>query len=131
MTNTNTTQKQSTISLTSIRLALHLEGLAALVTSVVLYAEFGQSWLLFILLLFTPDLAFIPYMLNVELGRKIYNLVHWYVLPLLLGTAAVLTDWSLGIALALIWSAHISLDRTIGYGLKYPGDFKDTHLQRV
>jgi len=131
MTDVDVTPQQTTTSLTGIRLALHLEGLAALVASVALYAEFGQSWLLFVVLLFAPDLAFIPYMLNAELGRKIYNVVHWYVLPLLLGTAAVLTDWSLGIALALIWSAHISLDRTIGYGLKYPGDFKDTHLQHV
>ena len=121
----------STTSLTGIRLALHLEGLAALVTSVALYAEFGQSWLLFIVLLFTPDLAFIPYMLDAEIGRKIYNVVHAYVLPLLLGTVALLTDWELGIALALIWCAHISMDRMIGYGLKYPGDFKDTHLQHV
>jgi hypothetical protein len=25
----------------------------------------------------------------------------------------------------------IGVDRTIGYGLKYPTGFKDTHLQRV
>jgi hypothetical protein len=33
--------------------------------------------------------------------------------------------------LALIWLTHIGVDRFIGYGLKYPTDFKDTHLQRV
>jgi hypothetical protein len=27
--------------------------------------------------------------------------------------------------------AHIGFDRTLGYGLKYPTFFKDTHLQRV
>jgi hypothetical protein len=32
---------------------------------------------------------------------------------------------------ALIWLAHIGLDRTLGYGLKYPTFFEDTHLQRV
>jgi hypothetical protein len=26
---------------------------------------------------------------------------------------------------------HIGIDRAIGYGLKYPTGFKDTHLQRV
>ena len=26
---------------------------------------------------------------------------------------------------------HIGVDRAIGYGLKYPTGFKDTHLQRV
>ena len=31
----------------------------------------------------------------------------------------------------LIWLAHIGADRALGYGLKYPTHFKDTHLQRV
>ena len=43
--------------------------------------------------------------------------------------------WWLLVALALapdlIWIVHIGVDRTLGYGLKYPTDFKDTHLQRV
>ena len=37
----------------------------------------------------------------------------------------------LAIQLALIWLSHIGIDRAIGYGLKYPSAFKDTHLQRV
>ena len=32
---------------------------------------------------------------------------------------------------ALIWLAHIGADRLLGYGLKYPTAFKDTHLNRV
>ena len=35
------------------------------------------------------------------------------------------------LALALIWLTHIGVDRAVGYGLKYPSGFKDTHLQRV
>jgi hypothetical protein len=35
-------------------------------------------------------------------------------------------DW-----LLLIWIAHIGLDRAIGYGLKYPTGFRDTHLGKV
>jgi len=27
--------------------------------------------------------------------------------------------------------AHIGFDRALGYGLKYPSGFKDTHLGRV
>jgi hypothetical protein len=43
----------------------------------------------------------------------------------------VLADSSLATKLALIWLTHIGLDRALGYGLKYPTHFKDTHLQRV
>ena len=33
--------------------------------------------------------------------------------------------------LPVIWIAHIGFDRLLGYGLKYPSDFKDTHLRRL
>jgi hypothetical protein len=60
-----------------------------------------------------------------------YNSVHTYVLPVVLGFVGVLTESSLATKLALIWFTHIGLDRALGYGLKYPTQFKDTHLQRV
>jgi len=49
----------------------------------------------------------------------------------LLGLAGVAARSSLVEYLALIWFAHIALDRLLGYGLKYPTRFQDTHLQRV
>lgn len=33
--------------------------------------------------------------------------------------------------LALIWFAHIGMDRALGYGLKYPSGFRETHLGRI
>jgi hypothetical protein len=35
------------------------------------------------------------------------------------------------ILIALILFAHIDMDRLVGYGLKYPTVFKETHLGRV
>ena len=35
------------------------------------------------------------------------------------------------LAYALIWISHIGFDRLLGYGLKYPTQFRDTHLQHV
>jgi hypothetical protein len=34
-------------------------------------------------------------------------------------------------ALGLIWIGHIGFDRALGYGLKYPTAFGDTHLGRI
>jgi Domain of unknown function (DUF4260) len=31
----------------------------------------------------------------------------------------------------LIWLSHLGLDRMLGYGLKYPTQFRDTHPQHV
>lgn len=124
-----TTTESRTLSMP--RLLLHAEGLAALLLSIFLYARLGASGWLFLLLLLVPDAAMLGYLLNPRFGAILYNLVHTYVLPLGLGAIALLADWSLGLALALIWLAHIGMDRTIGYGLKYPSAFKETHLGRV
>ncbi len=48
-----------------------------------------------------------------------------------LGVASVLADERVAVQLALIWLAHVGVDRALGYGLKYETVFKDTHLQRV
>jgi hypothetical protein len=57
--------------------------------------------------------------------------LHSYPLPLALTAVAFTLSWSTGLQIAIIWLAHIGLDRTVGYGLKYTGQFKETHLSRV
>lgn len=32
---------------------------------------------------------------------------------------------------AVVFLTHIGLDRALGYGLKLPTDFRDTHLGRI
>jgi hypothetical protein len=32
---------------------------------------------------------------------------------------------------ALHFDGHVGFDRFLGYGLRYPTDFKDSHLQQV
>jgi hypothetical protein len=60
-----------------------------------------------------------------------YNAVHTYVGPVALLAVGVLAGESVPTQIALIWLAHIGIDRTLGYGLKYPSGFKHTHLERV
>jgi hypothetical protein len=38
---------------------------------------------------------------------------------------------SLVLSIAMIWLAHIGLDRALGYGLKYEAGFSFTHLGRI
>ena len=110
---------------------LRLEGLATLALSVLLYARNDGSWLLFAFLLLAPDLSALGYLAGTRAGATTYNIAHTYAMPAVLGAASLLGDSDLTVSLALIWTAHIGMDRTIGYGLKYPTDFKDTHLSRV
>lgn len=110
---------------------LHLEGLAVLVASLVLYLDQGFGWLLLLVLFLAPDLSMLGYLGGPRLGSLTYDLVHTYVGPLTLGTIGLLGGYETALQVALIWAAHIGLDRLLGYGLKYPTGFKDTHLQRI
>ena len=110
---------------------LHAEGAVVLMVSFAAYHELNGNWLLFFLLFLWPDLFMLGYLANVRVGGSLYNLVHTYTGPLLLGAAAVFEQWHNTLLFTLIWTAHIGLDRMLGFGLKYPTFFKDTHMQRV
>ena len=71
------------------------------------------------------------YFANKRLGAAAYNLVHTYVWPALLVALGVGSDNDLMLSIGFIWFAHIGIDRLLGYGLKYPIDFKQTHIQRL
>ena len=109
---------------------LRVEGATLLVGSVLLYWINGESWWLFALLLLAPDLSMLGYLAGPRVGAVTYNAFHSYPLPAALGIFGVLAGSPLAVSVALVWFAHIGMDRLMGYGLKYPTGFKDTHLQR-
>lgn len=123
-------QVEAKSGMTLPRMLLHLEGLAVLMAALVLYGRVSGEWGVFILLLLTPDLSALGYLAGVRVGSITYNAAHFYADPIVLGVVSLLGGWSLGVSLALIWFAHIGLDRLLGYGLKYPTNFKDTHIGR-
>ena len=110
---------------------LRAEGVALLALSVLLYWVNGGSWLLFGVLLLAPDLSMLGYLAGPKTGAAIYNAFHTYAMPAVVGALGMIFASPVATAVALIWFAHIGMDRTVGYGLKYPTAFKDTHLQRV
>jgi hypothetical protein len=87
----------------------------------------GPLWL-FVVLALAPDISMLAYLADPRAGSTVYNAFHTYLAPVTLGAAGV---W-LGIMpltwVALVWAAHIGVDRAVGYGLKYPTGFKHTHL---
>ena len=115
----------------SVRLALRLEGLVVGVVAIALYLDQGYSWLALVLLWLAPDLGALGYLAGNRVGAIAYDLTHFEGWPVALGVVGVMAGSDLAVQLALIWLSHIGIDRAIGYGLKYPSAFKDTHLQRV
>lgn len=112
----------------SVRSLLRAEGLAVFAAATLLYFMSGGIWWVYALLLFAPDLSFLGYAGGNRTGAVIYNLAHTYVMPILLGMAGILLRIEFLTQLALIYFAHIGLDRSLGYGLKYASGFKHTHL---
>jgi len=119
------------MTLSGPRLLLHAEGLVVLIAATVAYGKLGASWGLFALLFLAPDVAALGYLRGHAVGAWAYNTLHTYLGPALLAAAAAALDAPGLYPFVLIWFAHIGFDRLLGYGLKYPSAFKDTHLHRV
>jgi hypothetical protein len=117
--------------LTHPPILLRTEEAVLLIATLFAYQHLHFSWLLFAILFLTPDLFMLGYLANVRVGAATYNLAHTLTLPLVLLLASYLLHWHLASELALIWTAHIAVDRLLGFGLKYPTFFKDTHLQHI
>lgn len=115
----------------TVRVLLRLEGAAIAVASIILYFHQDFSWIALVALWLAPDLGAIGYLANTRVGSVTYDLTHFEGWPLTLGVIGVIADADVCIQLALIWLSHIGIDRALGYGLKYPTAFRDTHLQRV
>jgi len=110
---------------------LRAEALCFLVASCGVYHMlFPHHWVLFACLFLVPDLSLLTYLRGPSAaGSAFYNAMHNYALPCVAGMlAAPFHSSPLG-EVSLIWFAHISMDRMLGYGLKYPSSFKFTHIQ--
>jgi hypothetical protein len=110
---------------------LHLEGFAVLVVALLLYARQPAGWGTFFATILAPDLCLLGYLVNEKVGARCYNVVHTYAAPMLLLTALLIAGRLELSWIALVWVAHIGVDRLFGYGLKYADGPARTHIQRA
>jgi hypothetical protein len=115
------------------RVLLHLEGAAVLLLATAAFFRLGHPWWVFLLLLLAPDVSLLGLLAGPRAGASIYNAVHTMVGPLaLLGGGWWLAGGqSAAVAVALVWLAHIGLDRMVGYGLRYPDSEQRTHFDTL
>jgi len=114
-----------------VKKMVKMEALVVFIGTICLYYHYELNWWIFLIFLLAPDLAMFGYAINKRVGAIIYNLFHTYSLSLLLLGYALMMQSQLFLTIGLIWTAHIAMDRIVGYGLKYVSDFKDTHLQKI
>jgi len=107
---------------------IRLEELLLFGLALYLFSKLDYGWGTYALLFFSPDLSMLGYLTNPRIGAWTYNLVHHKGLSVVL--------YILGYILSIPWLmfagtillGHSSLDRVLGYGLKYPDAFQNTHL---
>ncbi len=108
--------------------ALKLEELAKFLLGFVGTIYFGFSWWLFPVLILTPDISMLGYLAGPKAGATTYNIFHNQALAIIIfltGCYEAIPELQLT---GIILFSHSALDRSLGYGLKYPDDFKHTHL---
>jgi hypothetical protein len=110
---------------------LRLEGAVMLSLAVFLYVRGDGGWLLFALLILAPDVGLAGYAAGPRVGAIAYNAVHTTLGPAALAVIGILSESAGAVSVALVWFAHIGMDRMLGYGLKHSSGFRDTHLGRI
>ncbi len=110
---------------------LAVEEFLLFLLAIFLFHLLNYPWWLFPVLLLAPDLSMAGYLFSPRLGAILYNFVHHravgislYILGALLGIEPLQLA-------GLILFGHSSLDRVLGYGLKYADSFQNTHLGRI
>ena len=110
---------------------MHLEGLAVLIASLRLFDQIDGAWWIYAVFFLAPDLSMLGYLANPRIGAHVYNAVHVYAAPIALAFLGHFLDSDVLLIAGVILLGHIGADHLLGFGLKYPTAFKDTHLQRV
>ena len=94
---------------------LGLEGLVLLAGALIAFGALGQPWWLVPAAILAPDIAMSGYLAGTRPGAHLYNLTHATPLPAVMLGAGY---WQANrLVMALVWLAHIGLDRLLGMGL--------------
>lgn len=111
-----------------MRNLLKTEELGLFLLSIFLFSQLPFAWWTYPLLLLAPDLGMIGYFLGPRVGSMTYNTTHHKGLAALFYIVGAANS-APGLALVgVIMLGHSSLDRVLGYGLKYADSFNHTHL---
>ena len=110
---------------------LRIEEALLFIGSIYVFSLTDFAWWWFLVLILTPDIGMLGYLINTRIGAFTYNVFHHRGISVFL----LVIGWYL--SHDIIWLAgiihfgHTSMDRAFGYGLKYPDSFKRTHLGQL
>jgi hypothetical protein len=107
---------------------IKLEEFSMFLFGIFLFSQLHFAWWWFLALILLPDISMIGYLINNKIGAVCYNIVHHKGIALAIYISGYYLDTEILQLIGIILFAHSSMDRTMGYGLKYFEGFKFTHL---
>lgn len=114
-----------------MKLSLKLEEFAMFALGAYAFSTLSISWWWFFGLLFLPDIGMLGYAFGNTAGAMVYNVFHHKGLAIFIFTIGIYTQIPWLKLIGIILFTHASLDRMLGYGLKYKKGFKFTHLENL
>ncbi|UBM57577.1 DUF4260 domain-containing protein [Marinilongibacter aquaticus] len=107
---------------------IRLEEWVQFAFGICLFSLLPYAWWWFLVLILLPDIGMLGYLAGTKVGAWAYNLFHHKGLALLVLVMGYIAKQDAMALVGIILFAHSSMDRALGYGLKYEDDFKNTHL---
>lgn len=110
---------------------LKIEELFMMGLGIYLFGLLHYAWWWFLVLLLAPDIGMIGYLFGNKAGAFLYNLFHHKGLAIAIYLLGIYFTSPLAQLIGVMLFSHASLDRIMGYGLKYERGFKYTHLGEI
>ena len=110
---------------------LKLEETAMFLLSIYLFRQLSFAWWWYPLFILSPDISMAGYLFDNKTGAIFYNIAHHKGLALLIYMSGGYLQLPILQFAGIILFGHSSLDRAMGYGLKYFRGFSYTTLGRI
>ena len=89
------------------------------------------AWWLWLPLFLSPDVSMLGYMVNSRVGAWCYNIAHHKAVAAICIGIGFFFHFPVWLFIGILLWGHSSMDRMMGYGLKYPDSFQHTHLGAI
>lgn len=110
---------------------IQLEEFIMFLATLVLFNFLGLSWWWFAGCILLPDISMIGYIHNARTGAWLYNIAHHRALAVVIWLGGYFLGNIVVEFIGLILFSHATMDRMLGYGLKYESGFGFTHLGEI
>ena len=110
---------------------LKIEELFMFILGIFMFNQLDFNWWWFIVLILTPDISMLGYILNTRIGALLYNVFHHKGIAILIYFIGFYIQNEILQLIGIILFSHASFDRIFGYGLKFSDSFKNTHLGKI